>query len=185
MNSCDLRLLSRLPELAEAGICSFKVEGRMKSEFYVATVATAYRRALDEYIKTGNIENADKYNTILENISHRAYTEAYLDGENTHTVSLEKECLEEKFRYIATVLKVLTTAAGSSVTVEMRNRFKTGDNIIILSPSDTNGKSFTMGEITHCEDGAVTDDAKLVQHIYSFFCPFKLTVGDLLVIENK
>ena len=101
------------------------------------------------------------------------------------TVSLEKECLEEKFRYIATVLKVLTTAEGSNVTVEMRNRFKTGDNIIILSPSDTNGKSFTMGEITHCEDGAVTDDAKLVQHIYSFFCPFKLTVGDLLVIENK
>ncbi len=185
MNSCDLRLLSRLPELAEAGICSFKVEGRMKSEFYVATVATAYRRALDEYIKTGKIENVDKYNAILENISHRAYTEAYLDGENTHTVSLEKECLEEKFRYIATVLKVLTTAEGSNVTVEMRNRFKTGDNIIILSPSDTNGKSFTMGEITHCEDGAVTDDAKLVQHIYSFFCPFKLTVGDLLVIENK
>ena len=185
MNSCDLRLLSRLPELAEAGISSFKVEGRMKSEFYVATVATAYRRALDEYIKTGKIENADKYNSILENISHRAYTEAYLDGENTHTVSLEKECLEEKFRYIATVLKAQTTAAGISVTVEMRNRFKTGDNIIVLSPSGINGKSFIMREITHCEDGAVTDDAKLVQHIYSFSCPLPLTAGDLLVIENK
>ena len=185
MNSCDLRLLPRLPELAEAGISSFKVEGRMKSEFYVATVATAYRRALDEYIKTGKIENADKYNAILENISHRAYTEAYLDGENTHTVSLEKECLEEKFRYIATVLKAQTTAAGISVTVEMRNRFKTGDNIIVLSPSGINGKSFIMGEITHCEDGAATDDAKLVQHIYSFSCPLPLTAGDLLVIENK
>ncbi len=181
MNSCDLRLLSRIPELAEAGITSFKVEGRMKSEFYVATVATAYRRAIDEYLSCGRIEHTDDYNALLETISHRAYTEAYLDGENTHTVSLEKECLKEKFRYIATVLKT----DGDCVTVEMRNRFRSGDKIYVLSPDGNNGSSFIMGEITHIEDGAVTDDAKLVQHIYSFVCPLKLHSGDLLVVDNE
>lgn len=195
MNSCDLRLLSRLPELANAGIVSFKVEGRMKSEFYVATVATAYRRALDEYIACGEIKHTEDYNYILENISHRAYTEAYLDGANSHTVSLEKECLKEKFRYIGTVIKVAlnkdchTEVVNDNckyrITVEMRNRFRSGENIIILSPDQNNFKSFIMGEIAHDEDGIITDDAKLVQHIYSFDCPYELQVGDLLVLKNE
>lgn len=177
MNSCDLRLLPRLPELADAGICSFKVEGRMKSEYYVATVATAYRRAIDEYLKFGEIKNADKYNDLLENISHRAYTEAYLDGENTHTISLEKERTQEKYRYTATVL----SAEGGRVTVEMRNRFRSGDTLTVLSPDSTNGMQFKVGEITLCKDGSVTNDAKLVQYIYSFDCPIALCAGDLLV----
>ena len=177
MNSCDLRLLPRLPELAEAGICSFKVEGRMKSEYYVATVATAYRRALDEYIKYGEIKNADKYNELLETISHRAYTEAFLDGENTRTISLEKERTQEKYKFTATVLSV----DGNRVTVEMRNRFRSGDTLTVLSPDETNGMTFEMGAITHCADGSVTDDAKLVQHVYSFECPIPLSVGDILV----
>ncbi|MCM1306172.1 MAG: U32 family peptidase [Bacteroides sp.] len=183
MNSRDLRLLSRLPELIEAGITSFKVEGRMKSEFYVATVATAYRRALDEIAQFGEIKNAEKYNNILENISHRAYTEAYLDGENTHTISLDDECLKEKYKYVATVLDVTPAGSGYFVTVEMRNRFKSGDIVTVLSPNDTNGMTFAMGEIVHCEDGSVTNDAKLVQHVYGFNCPLALHKNDIL-LEN-
>lgn len=177
MNSCDLRLLSRLPELIDAGVISFKVEGRMKSEYYVATVATAYRRAIDEYLRYGQIVNAEKYNELLETVSHRAYTEAYLDGENTHTVSLEKERTEEKYRFTATVLSY----ENGQATVEMRNRFRSGDTLTVLSPNDTNGEQFKMGEITHLPDCVVTDDAKLVQHTYSFACPIPLTEGDLLV----
>ncbi len=177
MNSCDLRLLSRIPELAEAGICSFKVEGRMKSEYYVATVATAYRRAIDEYSAYGEIKNAATYNELLETVSHRAYTEAYLDGENTHTISLEKERSQEKYRFTASVLKY----ENGRATVEMRNRFKSGDTLTVLSPDDTNGDTFVMGDITHEPDGEITDDAKLVQHVYSFDCPVVLSEGDLLV----
>lgn len=183
MNSCDLKLLSRLPELIEAGICSFKIEGRMKSEFYVATVATAYRRALDEIAKYGCIKHADEYNAMLEGISHRAYTEAYLDGENTHTVSLDTECFKEKFKYVATVTDVKPMDSGCEATVEMRNRFRTGDSITVLSPGAANNMTFIMGEIVHVEDGAVTDDAKLVQHIYSFKCPLALHAGDILLTD--
>ncbi len=177
MNSCDLRLLPRIPELAKAGICSLKVEGRMKSEYYVATVATAYRRAINEYLAFGEIKNADSYNALLETVSHRAYTEAYLDGENTHTVSLEKERTQEKYRFTASVLRY----ENGRATAEMRNRFKSGDTLTVLSPDDANGKSFVMGNIAHEPDGEITDDAKLVQHVYSFDCPIALSEGDLLI----
>jgi len=181
MNSCDLRLLSRLPELAQAGITSFKVEGRMKSEFYVATVATAYRRALDEYISCGEIRNADIYDRMLENISHRAYTEAYLDGQNNDTVSLDVERSEEKYKYIATVLET----DGAHISVEMRNRFRSGDSLIAITPNDNYGARFTVGKILHADSGEYTDDAKLVQHKYVIDCPLLLCAGDILVIENS
>lgn len=182
MNSCDLRLLSRLPDLINAGIISFKVEGRMKSEFYVATVATAYRRALDEIAEFGEIKHMDEYNALLENISHRTYTEAYLDGANTHTISLDSECEKEKYKFIASVIGTEPALNGNyRITVEMRNRFRSGDTVTVLSPNDTNGATFVMGEMTHTEDGAITDDAKLVQHTYDFSCPLKLCVGDILL----
>ena len=183
MNSCDLRLLSRLPDLIDAGITSFKVEGRMKSEFYVATVATAYRRALDEIAKFGKIIHKDEYDALLENISHRTYTEAYLDGANTSTVSLDSECIKEKYKFIASVIGAEPTLNGNyRITVEMRNRFRSGDTVTVLSPSDLNNETFVIGEITHTEDGTLTDDARLVQHTYDFLCPLKLCVGDILTI---
>lgn len=183
MNSCDLRLLSRLPDLIDAGITSFKVEGRMKSEFYVATVATAYRRALDEIAKFGKIIHKDEYDALLENISHRTYTEAYLDGANTSTVSLDSECIKEKYKFIASVIGAEPALNGNyRITVEMRNRFRSGDTVTVLSPSDLNNATFVIGEITHSEDGTLTDDAKLVQHTYDFLCPLKLCVGDILTI---
>ena len=66
-------------------------------------------------------------------------------------------------------------------TAEMRNRFKSGDTLTVLSPDDANGKSFVMGNIAHEPDGEITDDAKLVQHVYSFDCPIALSEGDLLI----
>ena len=68
------------------------------------------------------------------------------------------------------------------ITVEMRNRFRSGDTVTVLSPSDLNNETFVIGEITHTEDGTLTDDAKLVQHTYDFLCPLKLCVGDILTI---
>jgi len=106
MNSCDLRLLSRLPELVEAGVSSFKVEGRMKSEFYVASVALAYRRALDEYLNLGKIEHESECLALLENISHRPYTEAFFDGANLSTISESAERTEERYKFIAVVVDV-------------------------------------------------------------------------------
>lgn len=181
MNSRDLRLLSHIPEIAAAGVVSLKVEGRMKSEFYVATVANTYRHAIDEFLSTGKISKVDEYNTILETVSHRTYTDAYFDGENTNTVCLDEGISKEKYVFTAVVLK----NENGVVTVEMRNRFKKGETLLILSPNDSNNyKTFVMGDIILVEKDIIVDDAKLVQHIYSFSCPFDLKPGDIL-LEDK
>lgn len=90
MNSRDLRLLSHIPEIAQSGIVSLKVEGRMKSEFYVATVARAYRKAIDEYLSTGRIDDVDALEARLETVAHRTYTDAYFDGDNLNTVCIDE-----------------------------------------------------------------------------------------------
>lgn len=181
MNSRDLRLLPHISELKEAGIVSLKVEGRMKSEFYVATVANAYRHAIDEYLEYGEIKNVDKYNTQLETVAHRTYTDAYFDGDNLDTVCLDAGQSQEKYIFTA----VIQDYKDGIATVEMRNRFKTGDELRILSPDENiNEKTFTVGDIMTLPEQKVTDDAKLVQHTYSFACAYPVRCGDILTKDR-
>lgn len=179
MNSRDLRLLRHIPEIAKSGIVSLKVEGRMKSEFYVATVANAYRKAIDEYLATGKIEHADEYDALLETVAHRTYTDAYFDGDNLDTVCLDEGQSPEKYVFTA----VVQNFANGVATVEMRNRFRTGDVVTVLSPNaDIAYKSFTIGAIVDTVQNTVTDDAKYVQRIYTIDCPYALKQGDILLI---
>ncbi len=180
MNSRDLRLLSHIPEITEAGIVSLKVEGRMKSEFYVATVANAYRHAINEYLHLGRIEHENLYNEWLETVAHRTYTDAYFEGDNPDTVCKGAGQQPEKYVFTA----VIQSVEDNRVSVEMRNRFKTGDELVVLSPNDeANGKRFVIQDIFDGE--VVTDDAKLVQHTYSFLCPVPLAPGDLLLKDAQ
>ena len=179
MNSRDLRLLRHIPEIANSGIVSLKVEGRMKSEFYVATVANAYRKAIDEYLATGKIEHADEYDALLETVAHRTYTDAYFDGDNLDTVCLDEGQSPEKYVFTA----VVQNFANGVATVEMRNRFRTGDVVTVLSPNaDIAYKSFTIGAIVDTVQNTVTDDAKYVQRIYTIDCPYALEQGDILLL---
>lgn len=179
MNSRDLRLLRHIPEIANSGIVSLKVEGRMKSEFYVATVANAYRKAIDEYLATGKIEHADEYDALLETVAHRTYTDAYFDGDNLDTVCLDEGQSPEKYVFTA----VVQNCENGVATVEMRNRFRTGDVVTVLSPNaDIAYKSFTIEAITDTVQNTVTDDAKYVQRIYTIDCPYALEQGDILLI---
>lgn len=179
MNSRDLRLLRHIPEIANSGIVSLKVEGRMKSEFYVATVANAYRKAIDEYLATGKVEHADEYDALLETVAHRTYTDAYFDGDNLDTVCLDEGQSPEKYVFTA----VVQNCSNGVATVEMRNRFRTGDVVTVLSPNaDIAYKSFTIGAIVDTVQNAVTDDAKYVQRIYTIDCPYALEQGDILLI---
>ncbi len=182
MNSRDLRLLEHIPQIAKAGIVSLKVEGRMKSEFYVATVANAYRKAIDEYLSLDKIENVDTYNQELETVAHRTYTDAYFEGDNLDTVCMDEGQSQEKYIFTA----VVKSCENGSVTVEMRNRFFSTDTLRVLSPSkQLHNQLFVVGTLTHTQDGTQTEDAKLVQHEYSFSCPLKLLAGDLLVKDVK
>lgn len=168
MNSKDLNMSAYLCELAKAGVSSFKIEGRMKSEYYLATVVNAYRRVLDG-------GSPAKLAEELETAAHREYTTAYAFGENKETVSRDNSQTRGTCEYIANVL----SCANGQVTVEMRNRFREGEVLEILSPSDYFGKTVAVKNM-HDESGAPCADAKLVQGRYRFDCPYPLQTGDIL-----
>ncbi|MBQ8295893.1 MAG: U32 family peptidase [Clostridia bacterium] len=167
-NSKDLNMLSHLHEMEGAGICSFKIEGRMKSGYYLATVINAYRRLMDGGDSSVSAQE-------LSNVAHRAYTTAYAFGKNAQTVNYEDSQSKGDFVYIADVLE----SGEGYVTVEMRNRFKKGDVLEVLSPNEHFGKSFVADNIFDC-NGLPIEDAKLVQGIYKIQCPYVLYKGDYL-----
>ena len=180
LNSKDLNMSAHLSELETAGVCSFKIEGRMKSEYYLATVVNAYRRILD----------GGELQVLQEELScaaHRDYTTAYMLGKNDKTVSYDNSQTKGTCEFIAVVRGYDGSGNGSEdgtgrcgrVYAEMRTRFHEGDVLEILSPSDAFGKEIV---VTHMKDsaGAPCTDAKRVQEIVSFDCPYALHEGDIL-----
>ncbi len=167
-NSKDLNMLSRLEELKNAGVSSFKIEGRMKSGYYLASVINAYRRVMDgAEISLGEKE--------LLSVAHRDYTQAYADGNNPKTVNYTDSQSKGEYKYIADILGYQNGYA----VVEMRNRFKEGDELEILSPTENFAKSFTVKDMKD-EKGESVTDAKLVQAVYQIPCPYKVQAGDYL-----
>lgn len=177
LNSKDLNMISHIDEMVDAGVISLKIEGRMKSEYYLATVINAYRRAIDEYCKIGDKykENSMFYDELIKT-SHRAFTTAYTLGVNFDTVNYsDSQSVGEK-QFIAVVTK---GTAGGYTEIEMRNRFKKSDVLEILSPSDNFNKTFVVNEM-YDEDGNEIVDAKIVQQKIRIKCEYDLREGDIL-----
>lgn len=177
LNSKDLNMIGHVDEMVKAGVVSLKIEGRMKSEYYLATVINAYRRAIDEYCKIGDKykENQTFYDELIKT-SHRAFTTAYTLGDNRDTVNYsDSQSVGEK-QFIAVVTK---STEGGYAEIEMRNRFKKSDVLEILSPSDNFNKTFVVNEM-YDEDGNEIVDAKIVQQKIKIKCEYDLREGDIL-----
>ena len=167
-NSKDLNMLAYLSEMEGAGVSSFKIEGRMKSGYYLATVINAYRRFMDG----GKLALSQEE---LQRVAHREYTTAYAFGENNQTVNYSDSQSKGDYKYIADVLGY----ENGYAIVEMRNRFKKGESLEILSPDSNFQKSFLAEEIYDSKN-EITDDCKLVQERYKIKCPYPLKAGDFL-----
>lgn len=168
LNSKDLNMSAHLKELEKAGVCSFKIEGRMKSEYYLATVINAYRRCID-----GGYTNIVERELLTA--AHRDYTTAYALGENKNTVNYSDSQAKGDCDYIGNVLDF----NDGFITVEMRGRFKVGDTLEVLSPSDNFSKSFAV-KTAYTSANEQVSDCKLVQEKYKIPCPYKLNAGDIL-----
>ncbi len=173
LNSKDLNMSEHLREMEAAGISSFKIEGRMKSEYYIATVVNAYRRCIDN----GYTEETERE---LKTAAHREYTTAYAFGNNTETENFEDAQTQGDCDYIGNVLGYKNGFAY----VEMRGRFKAGDTLEILTPRDYFGKSFTVTECLTSKDEP-SADCKLVQEVYKVKCPVQVHEGDILRRRKK
>ena len=178
LNSKDLCMIEHLDALIEAGVTSFKIEGRMKSNNYVATVVNAYRRALDLLLTNKEEYHKQKANFVneVEKSSHRLFTTGFYFGEDN------KEYLETSFpvsksKFIAEVME--PTDKQGFTLVEMRNRFKVGDELEILTPSNHFNQKFKVSEIVD-QQGNELQDVKTVQQLVKIKTPFKLNKHDIL-----
>ena len=180
LNSKDLNLISYLDELYTSGAVSLKIEGRMKSEYYLATVINAYRRAIDCYEKQGASYKDDLlFENEVSKTAHRAFTTAYFLGENPNTVNYDDSQSRGDRTFMALVLDYVKDENGSYALIEMRNRFKTGDVLEVLSPTDSFNKIIPVEHLTDC-DGNVVEDAKLVQQKLRLYTDVILQAGDIL-----
>ena len=178
MNSKDLNLLDYIAELDKAGVCSFKIEGRMKSEYYLATVINAYRRALDEYYRIGEEYNKNPlFQTELKKTAHREFTTAYFTGYNDRTVNYDDSQSKGTHKFIASVLQ--GNEESEYAVVEMRNRFMVGDKLEVLSPTNSFNKIVNITKMQN-EKGEELLDAKLVQQKVKIFTDIPLRSGDIL-----
>lgn len=175
MNSKDLNMLPHIKDLIDAGVKSFKIEGRMKSEYYVATVVNAYRQAIDA-VNRGESDLTD-YESELYKTKRRQFTTGFYYGEND-SVSLEDSQSNGEYEFAAAVLGY--DKENGCIQVEQRNRFKVGDELQILSANPENlNKTILISEMSDSEGNEVAD-AKLVQQILMIPCDIELEPLDIL-----
>ncbi len=144
MNSRDLCLVDQLPELMAAGIDSFKVEGRMKSLYYVATTARVYRDAIDR-LACDPRDVDPKWRAELEKVSHRPYTTGLLLGEDGAAVHAADTHYIRTHDFVG-----LVRQDEQGLWVAGRNRFFAGDELELIGPA-MRQESFVVTEIRTCE----------------------------------
>lgn len=162
LNSKDLCLAAHLDKLIAAGVASFKIEGRMKSPYYLACVVGTYRRLIDGILTkkpTLSIEDAIKE---LKKSSHREFTTGFVvdDGEVKQNYLSSHQTQDSVF--LGTVLGSRKTGDKTEILVEMRNRFKVGDEVELVSPSSAHGTLLKIERMEN-EKGEDVLDAKRVQ----------------------
>lgn len=176
-NSKDMNMLAHLPEVLDAGVVSLKVEGRMKSAFYVATVINAYRRALDA-ISQGEFgdELIIELNKELDKASHREYTTGFYFDEEQSRQYYPSSKATETYKFVAVVKAVND---NGELTIEQRNKFVLGDTLETLSVTADTNKVFTVTSSTD-DKGQTVEVCNKVKQILTIDCPYKLQVGDIL-----
>ncbi len=173
LSSHDMKAISFLDKLQAAGVDSFKIEGRMKTEYYVSHVVNAYRRAID---KTADIALLDDE---LNAISHRPYNSGFYFGNLVHDHKNDG-----LYHWDCTFAGVaLEDCVDGKLKIQQRNFFKLGDTIEVLSP-DSFGMKFTCTGIYN-EKGESCETACHPQEILTLNCDAPVKHGDILRVRTK
>ncbi len=136
-NSKDLCMIEHIPELVEAGIDSLKIEGRMKTALYVATVARTYRKALDDYAKSPEIyrKNMPWYLSQISNCTYRQFTTGFYFGKpDENTQIYDNNTYMREYVYLGIIGEV----KEGMCRIEQRNKFSVGEEIEIMKPDGAN-----------------------------------------------
>ncbi len=144
-NSKDLCMIDHIPELIDAGIDSFKVEGRMKTALYVAVTARVYRRAIDDYLKDPELYKAslDFYREEIAKCTYREFTTGFYFGKPDSSAQIyDNNTYVRNYIYLGTTEEVLP---DGGIIIEQTNKFSVGDEIEILKPNCESEKVKVLG----------------------------------------
>lgn len=136
-NSRDLCMIEHIPELVEAGIDSFKVEGRMKNALYVAAMARTYRKAIDDYFISEECyrKNLLWYHKEIGKCTYRQYTTGFFFGKPGADAQIYDNSVYVKdYAYLGIVYEV----GENGCKMEQRNKFSVGDTVEVMKPSGEN-----------------------------------------------
>lgn len=137
-NSKDLCMIEHIPEMMDAGIDSFKIEGRMKTALYVATVARTYRKAIDDYNKDPEIykANMDWYKSEIGKCTYREFTTGFYFGKPDATTQIyDNNTYVKNYTYLGTVEAV---DERGYARIEQKNKFTVGETIEVMKPDGRN-----------------------------------------------
>ena len=156
-NSKDLCMVDHIPEMIDAGIDSFKIEGRMKTALYVATVARAYRRAIDDYQKDPKLyeANLDWYREEIAKCVNREFTTGFYFGKPDASSQIyENSTYVKDYTYLGTVASVNDRGYAR---IEQKNKFSVGETIEVMKPDGTNSE--VVVKAIYAEDGTPQESA--------------------------
>ena len=161
MNSKDLCLMPRLAEVLESHPDSLKIEGRNRSEYYVASVVHAYRAAMDAWARDPEHFDPAPFMADLEKLETRGYTTAFFDGplvDSAHNY----ESARSTSNYHAA--GVIVARDDEKITFELRNETRAGDEITFLVPGGAEKITIKLPEIINAKNGAVQPKMSAGQH---------------------
>ena len=181
-NSRDLCMIEHIPELDRAGVDSFKIEGRAKSEYYTAIVTYAYRNAIDEYLKNRKPDFKPSQWILdeMEKMSHREYTTGFNFGPNKNGQVLDTGGYIRNWDVCA----LFKSYENGRLTVSQRNRFYQGDALEVVEPFKKPYK-ITVAELYNEDDGEFTEVANKATDTYSFKCDVPVSSDAIFRVQRK
>ena len=181
MATKDLSLIHSLKEMIEIGIASLKVEGRMRSNYYVATVISTYREAIDNYYAgTLTEEKIEYYSKVLNRVANRESTDQFFEGlpgvEGQYYMGRQEVSNQD---FLGIVLDY--NEDTHMVTLTQRNYFKPGDKVEMFGPN-IETFSFAVPEI-YDEDGNILEVARHPREVIRFYLEEKVYPNDIMRVK--
>ena len=181
-NSKDLCMIEHIPELIDAGIDSLKIEGRMKTALYVATVARTYRKALDDYQKAPELyrKNMPWYLDQISNCTYRQFTTGFFFGKpDSESQIYDSNTYIKEYTYLGIVGEV----KDGLIRIEQRNKFSVGETIEIMKPDGRNVEAKVVRIVN--QDGEEQENAPHPKQILFVELSEQADVYDLLRRQEK
>ena len=176
----DLSLIECIPEMIEMGVTSFKIEGRMRSIYYIATVVSTYRKVIDEYMHNPhNYTYNEEYKKVLDNCANRASTVHFFDGNSNYECQYyndSKDASNQDF------LGVILDYQDGYAIVEERNYFAKGIEVEIFGP-EIEIFSFKIKEIYDL-DGNILDAARHPEEVVKIEVPKQVYKNNIMRIKR-